>query len=73
MELNKLTTIVRGLKEQVREIEPGTYNDLALTFSAGRIMLDQPEAKKLIIAQGLEVPTFVTEGAIVISPVAGKK
>lgn len=71
-ELNKLTTIVKGLKEQVREVEAGSYGDWNLTYGAGREMLNQSEAKKLLTEAGIEIPMIATQGSIIITPKAGK-
>jgi hypothetical protein len=71
-ELNKLTSIVKGLKTQIRDIEPGTYGDLTLTFGAGREMFDQAEAKRLLTDHKLDIPVFTTQGVIVITSKAAR-
>jgi hypothetical protein len=67
-ELSKLTTIVRGLKEQLREIQPGTYGDWNLSFSTPRQILDQPKARALLTAAGVEVPMIETQPIIAVTP-----
>lgn len=66
-ELAKLNAIVKGLKEQVREVEPGDYAGASLTYGAGREMFDQKEARRLLDEAGLDIPTFISQGAIVVT------
>jgi hypothetical protein len=68
-ELRKLAKIVDGLKEQVREIAPGTYNSFTLSEGTPREILDQPGAKRALVAAGIEVPMKMTEAPIVVKPV----
>ena len=71
-ELNKLTTIVKGLRAQVSEIDSGTYGEWALTRGAGREMLDQQAAKNKLTELGVEIPTFTTKGNLIVTPTAAK-
>jgi hypothetical protein len=70
-ELRKLETIVKGLKEQVKEIEPGTYGEWIRSEGTPREILDQAAAKKLIIQLGAEVPMVMTSAPVVVTPKAG--
>lgn len=67
-ELNKLTTIVKGLKEQVRELSAGDYGDWRLTYSSPRQILDQSKAKALLTGAGIEVPMVETAPPVVVAP-----
>lgn len=68
-ELRKLEKIVDGLKEQVREITPGTYNDWSVAEGTPREILNQPEAKRLLTVAGIEVPTVMSRPPMVVKPV----
>lgn len=67
-ELNKLTTIVKGLKEQVRELSAGEYGDWRLAYSSPRQILDQAKARVLLTGAGIEVPMVETAAPVVVSP-----
>ncbi len=71
-ELNKLTTIVKGLREQVREIEAGAYGEWTLAFGSTREILDQQAARKMMTDAGMTIPTTTTQPMIVITPKAGR-
>ncbi len=71
-ELNKLMTIVKGLKEQVREIDPGPYGDWVLAHGTAREMFDQREARRLLTEAGIEVPMVMSQAPMVVTPKAGK-
>lgn len=71
-ELNKLTTIVKGLKAQIEEIPVGTYGDWILSTGTPREMLDQQAVKQLCTEHGLPIPTKVTRAPIIVSPKVGK-
>jgi len=66
-ELRKLQKIVDGLKEQVREIEPGSYGDWSLAHGTPREILDQPAARKALQDAGIEIPTKLTDPPVVVS------
>lgn len=68
-ELRKLEKIVDGLKEQVREIAPGTYNDWSVAEGTPRELLNQSEAKRLLTAAGIDVPTVMSKAPMVVKPV----
>jgi hypothetical protein len=67
-ELRKLTKIVEGLKEQVKEIEPGTYVDWTMAHGTPREILDQPAARKALTDAGIAVPMKMTDAPVVVSP-----
>jgi hypothetical protein len=71
-ELNKLTTIVKGLKAQIKEIEAGTYGDWVLGFKPGREITDAQALANILTEKGIEVPKRVTEDSIVITPRAAR-
>jgi len=71
-ELNKLTTIVKGLKEQVREIEPGTYGDFVLGHGTPREIMDQQAARKLLTENGITVPMTTTQAPLTVNPKTSK-
>lgn len=71
-ELRKLDAIVKGLKEQIREIAPGTYVDWTYSEGTPREILDQAAAKKALIEAGLPVPMVTTLPPVVVKPAVGK-
>lgn len=71
-ELRKLTTIVDGLKEQVREIDHGTYGEWTRSAGTPRQILDQAAVKAVFKDTGRELPTKMTEAPIVVTHAAGK-
>lgn len=71
-ELRKLTKIVDGLKEQVKELDPGTYGEWMLATGTPREMLDQAEARKMMEAAGMVVPTKMSAAPAIVTPLAGK-
>jgi hypothetical protein len=67
-EINKLSKIRDGLKEQLKEIEPGTYGDWVLATGTPREVLDQRAARELLTQHGVPVPTKITDAPIVVTP-----
>ena len=67
-EINKLSKIRDGLKEQLKEIDPGTYGDWILATGTPRELLDQREAKRLLTEAGIPVPMRTSDAPIVVSP-----
>lgn len=67
-ELRKLAKIVDGLKEQVKELEDGTYADWTLSRGTAREILDQPAARKMLVDAGLAVPMKMTDAPVVVNP-----
>lgn len=67
-ELRKLSKIVEGLKEQVREVEPGTYGDWIRGTGTPREIMDQAEARRLLELNGIPVPMKTTDAPVVVSP-----
>ena len=72
-ELNKLQAIVKGLKEQVREIEPGTYGEWVRAEGTPRAILDQAAVREFYAANGVELPTKMTDPPVVVTPVHSTK
>lgn len=68
-ELRKLTKIVDGLKEQVRELEPGTYGTWTRGVGTPRAVLDHAAVKAFYARHGEDLPTKMTEAPIVVTPV----
>jgi hypothetical protein len=71
-ELRKIAKIVDGLKEQIREIEPGTYGDWIRSEGTPREILDQPAARKAMEAAGIPIPMKTTEAPVVVTPTAAR-
>lgn len=71
-ELRKLDKIVDGLKEQVRDIEPGTYGEWVLSQGTPREIVDQAAIKLDYTERGVALPTKMTAPPIVVRPAAGK-
>ncbi len=72
-ELRKLSKIVEGLKEQVKEIAPGPYGDWQLSTGTAREITDQAAVKAKYAELGLSLPTKMTEAPVIVSPLAGGK
>jgi len=71
-ELRKLEKDVDSLKEQVREIEPGTYGDWVREDGTPREIMDQAAVKEDYHKRRVEVPMTTTRPPIVVRPaVAG--
>lgn len=72
-ELRKLTSIVDGLKEQVREVHAkegdGKFGDWTLAGGTPREILDQAEAKKRLVDRGIPVPVRLTTAPVIVKPV----
>lgn len=71
-ELRKLSKIVDGLKEQVREIPSGTYGEWERAEGTPREIVDQVAVKKHYAEAGLVMPVKMTEAPLVVRPVVGK-
>lgn len=71
-ELRKLAKIVEGLKEQVKEIDPGVYGDWILSQGTPREILDQPTARTAMEAAGIPIPTKMTDAPVIVTPKAGR-
>lgn len=71
-ELRKLVKIVDGLKEQVKELAPGTYGEWQRSTGTPREVLDQQAVRAKYAELGLTLPTKMTDAPVVVSPVAGK-
>lgn len=69
-ELRKLVKIVDGLKEQVKEIDPGTYGDWQRSSGTPREILDQQAVKAKYAELGLTLPVKMSDAPIVVRPVA---
>jgi len=71
-ELNKLQTLVKGLKAQVAEIEPGTYGDWVRAYGTPRNVLDQAAVRADYAARGVDLPMKPTDAPVVVTPVAAR-
>jgi hypothetical protein len=69
----KLAADLKTLKEQVREIEPGTYGEWAYAHGTPREILDQKAAKDELTKAGISIPTQTTEAPIVVTHVGSTK
>lgn len=69
-ELRKLTKEVETLKEQVREVEPGTYGDWVRGTGTAREILDIGAVKAAYKDRGDPLPTKMTEAPVTITMVA---
>ena len=58
--------IVKGLKEQIREIDAGDFTGASLSYGNPREIMDQAEAKRLLIEAGIPVPMTQTQPSIVV-------
>lgn len=69
-ELRKLAKDVESLKEQVKEIEPGTYGDWILGTGTPREITDQAAVKQAYAERGEKMPTKMTEAPVTVTMVA---
>lgn len=65
--LRKLAKDVDSLKEQVREIPPGTYGEWTRGEGTPREILDQQAVKEDYARRGATLPTKVTEAPVTVS------
>lgn len=68
-ELRKLTKIVDGLKEQVKDVPVGVYGEWQRAEGTPREITDQAAVKAHYAEVGIEMPTRLTDPPIVVSPV----
>lgn len=66
-ELRKLTKEVEGLKEQVKEIEPGTYGEWIRSEGTPREVLDQAAVREAYKARDEELPVKVTSAPVIVT------
>lgn len=71
-ELRKLAKDVDSLKEQIREIPPGTYGEWTRAEGTPREITDQAAVKAHYAEIGLPLPTKMTEPPVIVTPAAGK-
>jgi hypothetical protein len=71
-ELRKLTKIVEGLKEQVREIPAGKYGEWERSSGTPREITDQAAVKAHYAAIGETMPTRMTDAPLLVRPVVAK-
>lgn len=71
-ELRKAAKDVDDLKQQIRtEVPPGTYGEWTRGEGTPREILDQAEAKNLLTARGIPIPTKMTDAPVTVTHVAG--
>lgn len=58
------------LKAEIRELnlKEGAYGEMTFAYGTPREILDQPKAKEMIKAAGLDVPTTMTTAPLVVKP-----
>lgn len=71
--LRKMDRDVKEIKEQIHQLEPGTYDDWSYTEGPSREILDQPAVKALCAELGKEVPMTTTRPSIIVQHVAASK
>lgn len=67
-ELNKLMTVVKGLRAQVEDIPPGTYGDWIRAEGTPRTVTDMDALRALLAKHSLEIPTKQTKAPVVVTP-----
>lgn len=71
-ELAKKAAIVKGLKTQLKDEVPpeavGTYGDFIISYAAPKEIVDQQAVKQLMAQHKIEIPTKLTEPALVVNP-----
>lgn len=72
-ELRKLTKVVDGLKEQVREIDPGEYGDWIRSDGTPREVMDVQAIKTAYAERGEPVPTKMTSAPVQVTMKASTK
>lgn len=68
----KLAADIKALKAEIDKVPNGTYGDFIRTEGTPREILDQEEAKRLLTANDIAIPTKMTGAPIVVTPVAGR-
>lgn len=71
----KATSRVDDLEAEIAAIpglKEGAYGDWTYFLGTSRELFDQAEAKALMTAHGLEIPTKFSKQPIVVNPTAGK-
>jgi hypothetical protein len=71
-ELNKLMTVVKGLKVQVKDVPAGIYGDWVRAEGNPREITDQDAVKQHYAELGLPLPTKMTEAPIIVTPKVSK-
>ncbi len=66
-ELNKLMTIVKGLKAQIEEIPAGTYGDWIRAHGTPREITDQDAVKAHYRELGIAMPTKLTSAPLIVT------
>lgn len=66
-ELGKLNAIVKGLKEQIRELDAGDFTGASLAYGNPREIMDQAEAKRLLTEAGIAIPMTSTQPSIIVT------
>lgn len=66
-ELRKLYKAVDTLKEQVREVEPGTYGDWVRGTGTPREIVDQKAVNEDYARRGVPVPKKSTEAPVTVA------
>lgn len=72
--LRKLTKQADELKTEIREnVDPGTYGEWIVSTGTPREILDQPKARELLKASGIDVPTKMTDAPVIVTHSASTK
>lgn len=69
----KLKKEVDSLKEQIRDVPPGTYGEWIRSAGTPRENMDQQAVKRQYEERGETVPTKMTEAPIVVTHIAASK
>jgi hypothetical protein len=71
--LRKLAKRADELKEQIRkEVPAGTYGEWTRSEGTPREILDQSAAKNLLTAEGIPIPTKMTDAPVIVTHVASR-
>lgn len=70
-EANKLNAIVKGMREQIKELKAGTYGEWQLAFTPGRQIVDAAALNEIHAKLKIEVPMKSSAPSVVVVPVAG--
>jgi hypothetical protein len=69
----KLEADEKTMKAQIRELQPGTYDDWSYEYGTPREILDQPQVARDYAARGEQPPKVTTQAPIVVKHVGATK
>lgn len=65
---NKLDSIRKGLREQIRELDAGPYGEWTLSYGTPKEIVDGKALRSMITEMGLELPMTQSQPSIIVTP-----